>query len=93
MQVWRAEELRHPVAFAMEGNFVPNNLDLGMPNFTVITGPNTGGKSTLIRQVKLRPSTTILTGLLYGPRFYPSLACYAIQVMMILQLALVWSQG
>jgi dsDNA-specific endonuclease/ATPase MutS2 len=49
--VWKAEELRHPVAFAMEGNFVPNNIDLGMPNFTVITGPNMGGKSTLIRQV------------------------------------------
>jgi len=51
MQVWRAEELRHPVAFTVDGNFVPNDLDLGMPNFTVITGPNMGGKSTLIRQV------------------------------------------
>ena len=53
LQVWKADELRHPVSFTVDGNFVPNNLDLGMPNFTVITGPNMGGKSTLIRQVFL----------------------------------------
>lgn len=35
------------------GAFVPNNIDLGVSDapFMLLTGPNTGGKSTLMRQV------------------------------------------
>lgn len=37
------------------GAFVPNNIDLGTKQapFMLLTGPNTGGKSTLMRQVRL----------------------------------------
>ncbi len=38
---------------AAGGSFVPNNIQLGgqAPGFIVLTGPNMGGKSTLLRQV------------------------------------------
>ena len=51
VQVFKAEELRHPVAFVQGGTFVANDIDIGQPCSTVITGPNMGGKSTIIRQV------------------------------------------
>lgn len=55
VQVFKATELRHPVAFLQGGEFVPNDIDLGLGNFTVITGPNMGGKSTIIRQASPTP--------------------------------------
>lgn len=56
MQVFSAKALRHPAAgvgAAAGGTFVPNNVQLGQqaPGFIVLTGPNMGGKSTLLRQV------------------------------------------
>ena len=41
----------------MGGSFVPNNVQLGdeAPGFIVLTGPNMGGKSTLLRQVTSMP--------------------------------------
>lgn len=58
MQVFQAEALRHPAAalgLPSGGSFVPNDIALGgqAPPFLVLTGPNMGGKSTLLRQVRL----------------------------------------
>ena len=58
MQVFQAEALRHPAAalgLPSGGSFVPNDIALGgqAPPFLVLTGPNMGGKSTLLRQVCL----------------------------------------
>ena len=55
-QVFSAKALRHPAAglgVATAGTFVPNDVQLGGqdPGFIVLTGPNMGGKSTLLRQV------------------------------------------
>lgn len=52
--VFDAEQLRHPILAAMSSSFVPNDVALGgeeHPQIAVLTGPNTGGKSTLSRQV------------------------------------------
>jgi DNA mismatch repair protein MSH2 len=49
------EACRHPCLEAQEGiTFVPNDCCLrkGSSWFQVITGPNMGGKSTYIRQVR-----------------------------------------
>ncbi|KAL0028206.1 hypothetical protein WJX79_001719 [Trebouxia sp. C0005] len=56
--VFEAKALRHPAAgmgIASGGSFVPNDIQLGgeAPGFIVLTGPNMGGKSTLLRQVCL----------------------------------------
>lgn len=61
--VFRAKELRHPAGLTGSGalgaaaarSFVPNDVALGgsHPPFLVLTGPNMGGKSTLLRQVCL----------------------------------------
>lgn len=55
LQVFEAQALRHPAEVeAMQGrSFVPNNICLGgsSPGFVLLTGPNMGGKSTLLRQV------------------------------------------
>ncbi|KAH7428809.1 hypothetical protein KP509_09G018600 [Ceratopteris richardii] len=54
-----AKDLRHPIVEAsLDGGrcFVPNDIRLGgkeHPPFMLLTGPNMGGKSTLIRQVCL----------------------------------------
>jgi DNA mismatch repair protein MSH6 len=56
---FRACALRHPalVGGAAGGAFVPNDIELGGAGgaapFMVLTGPNMGGKSTLMRQVCL----------------------------------------
>lgn len=55
------EEGRHPVVERLlaSGEFVPNDFSLradcagGVPRLAVITGPNMGGKSTVMRQVAL----------------------------------------
>lgn len=45
---------RHPVIEMNRKNFVPNNLILNAhENLAIITGPNMGGKSTVMRQVAL----------------------------------------
>jgi DNA mismatch repair protein MSH6 len=54
-----AKGLRHPTlgdTFAGGTSFVPNDVKLGGTNhspFMLLTGPNMGGKSTLLRQVCL----------------------------------------
>eukprot|EP00850_Spirogloea_muscicola_P017997 SM000160S02538 [mRNA] locus=s160:118607:128498:+ [translate_table: standard] len=65
LQQLHAERLRHPVlggGLAGGGSFVPNNTFLGgaveeelgcRPHFMLLTGPNMGGKSTLLRQLCL----------------------------------------
>ncbi len=59
------EGSRHPVVEdALAGDFVPNDLELGASTRTlIITGPNMGGKSTLMRQV----AQVILLGQAGGP--------------------------
>jgi len=56
-QVFEARALRHPAAVVGRcGSFVPNDISLGgagAPAFTMLTGPNMGGKSTLLRQACL----------------------------------------
>lgn len=59
--VLRVEGGRHPVVEAMlgEGRFVPNDVELdaigndGVPRLLLVTGPNMGGKSTVMRQTAL----------------------------------------
>jgi DNA mismatch repair protein MSH6 len=55
--IFRAKQLRHPagVGGAGCGSFVPNDIEIGggAPGFLLLTGPNMGGKSTLLRQVCL----------------------------------------
>lgn len=47
-------EGRHPVIEANKPNFVPNTLSLSPhDNLAIITGPNMGGKSTVMRQLAL----------------------------------------
>ena len=53
-----ASKLRHPCAATIAGGaaFVPNDASLGgdsSPAFLLLTGPNMGGKSTLLRQTCL----------------------------------------
>ena len=59
------DSLRHPmVDQALKGGFVPNSLELGAHCRTfLITGPNMGGKSTVMRQVAL----AIVLGQMGGP--------------------------
>lgn len=45
---------RHPVIETMQANFVPNSILLDQKkNVAIITGPNMGGKSTVMRQLAL----------------------------------------
>ncbi|CAG8467250.1 7721_t:CDS:10 [Acaulospora colombiana] len=48
------EELRHPcIVSGVANDFIPNDTFVGgnQPNIILLTGPNMGGKSTLLRQV------------------------------------------
>lgn len=53
------EEARHPcISKEKESSFIPNDIVLGDPytdqsKVTILTGPNMGGKSTLLRQTCL----------------------------------------
>ncbi|XP_047048385.1 DNA mismatch repair protein MSH6 [Lolium rigidum] len=55
--IFHARNLGHPIIRSdslSKGSFVPNNIKMGGPgnaSFIVLTGPNMGGKSTLLRQV------------------------------------------
>ena len=58
LKVLKLTQMRHPcVQMVMrESNrrkFIPNDLELGKPHTLLITGPNMGGKSTLLRQTCL----------------------------------------
>jgi DNA mismatch repair protein MutS len=47
-------EGRHPVIDQVQKDFVPNSMSLSQQhNLSIITGPNMGGKSTLMRQLAL----------------------------------------
>lgn len=47
-------EGRHPVIETVQKNFVPNTIELDVnTNLAIITGPNMGGKSTVMRQLAL----------------------------------------
>ena len=52
---FQAKALRNATQIKLSGAgaFVPNDVDLGVSDapFMLLTGPNTGGKSTLMRQV------------------------------------------
>lgn len=54
---FHAKQLRHPAGIGTTscGSFVPNDITLGggSPTFILLTGPNMGGKSTMLRQVCL----------------------------------------
>ncbi len=44
---------RHPVVERIEENFIPNSIKLEQGEIMIITGPNTSGKSTVMRQTAL----------------------------------------
>eukprot|EP00877_Chromochloris_zofingiensis_P003836 jgi/Chrzof1/13453/Cz07g33220.t1 len=54
---FQAVQLRHPAGICgKDGSFVPNDVSIGGaggPRFLVLTGPNMGGKSTMLRQACL----------------------------------------
>jgi DNA mismatch repair protein MutS len=63
----RMIEGRHPVIEAFQKDFVPNSIVLDREkNLCIITGPNMGGKSTVMRQLAL------LTILAYMGSFVPA---------------------
>ncbi|KAJ1719462.1 MutS protein msh4 [Coemansia erecta] len=48
----KIKESRHPILEAIGGkDVVPNDIDTTGANFTVVSGPNMGGKSTYLRQI------------------------------------------
>ncbi len=63
LQALKAVGLRHPaeVGAAQGRSFVPNDISLGgeAPGFVLLTGPNMGGKSTLLRQVIILPASIV----------------------------------
>ena len=58
---FQTNALRHVtnIQLSQAAAFVPNSVDLGVSEapFMLLTGPNTGGKSTLMRQVRLLRSS------------------------------------
>ncbi|KAJ2886985.1 MutS protein msh4 [Coemansia aciculifera] len=42
---------RHPILEALGGEVVPNSVSTARATFTVVSGPNMGGKSTYLRQI------------------------------------------
>lgn len=57
-QMLEIEDMRHPVISEKVGHdFIPNSIRMGTEtdreSFVIVTGPNMGGKSTLLRQVCL----------------------------------------
>ncbi|KAI9500101.1 muts domain V-domain-containing protein [Coemansia spiralis] len=44
-------EGRHPILDTMGTEVVPNSIKTGKQTFTIVSGPNTGGKSTYLRQI------------------------------------------
>ena len=44
---------RHPVIEQIENNFIPNDTIINNGEIMIITGPNTSGKSTIMRQTAL----------------------------------------
>ena len=48
------KDARHPVIEQLQDNYIPNDIEMGKENRTmIITGPNMAGKSTVLRQVAL----------------------------------------
>ncbi len=47
---FEVENGRHPLVDKGDGTFIPNSLTLGHERTLLITGPNMGGKSTVMRQ-------------------------------------------
>lgn len=64
---FRVKALRNATQIRLSGAgaFVPNDIDLGTEEapFMLLTGPNTGGKSTLMRQVGFMISSTCMSTL------------------------------
>lgn len=62
---FRVKALRNAtqIRLSSAGAFVPNDIDLGTEEaaFMLLTGPNTGGKSTLMRQVGFMFSSKCIT--------------------------------
>jgi len=51
---FEAKQMRHPTIANRVSEFIPNDISLGdtdSPHVMILTGPNMGGKSTLLRQV------------------------------------------
>ena len=55
--VLELEELRHPCMLPNVMDFIPNDIKLGgeTANFTMLTGANAAGKSTILRMVRFHP--------------------------------------
>lgn len=75
---FRAKSLGHPVITSDSlgrGAFVPNDVNIGGsgPTFILLTGPNMGGKSTLLRQVCLAVILAQVSSCLCG---FAVLYCY-----------------
>lgn len=60
---FQAKALRNATQIKLSGAgaFVPNDVDLGGHDapFMLLTGPNTGGKSTIIRQVRVHRTAAV----------------------------------
>jgi len=46
----QVKNLRHPCISLFKANFIPNDVEIGNPRILLLTGPNMGGKSTILRQ-------------------------------------------
>lgn len=51
---FKAKKLRHPIVELNNCNFVPNDIEIGIDhNINVIYGPNSAGKSTILKSVSI----------------------------------------